>query len=285
MAITTTSVIADTIPTIIEEAQFTAQQKAIMKTLCWNIKKELHKGSTVNIPYWGEASASSLTEGVDMASPTSMSDTNVSITPAEVGCQILYSWKAARDNQEDIARAAGRILGDAMEKKRDQDLLGQLDDASTSIGAGGTATLGQIAAARSILEAVPAPFPYAVVHHPYVLLDLVDVFTPIVPTATYLNAAGGSVADDVLRNYLKGELFGMPVFADGNIDTVSGKGGVFSTGKGGSIILATADEWDVYPEDDASLRATEINCVGEYGVGEYLASWIVELYHDATTPA
>ena len=39
------------------------------------------------------------------------------------------------------------------------------------------------------------------------------------------------------------------------------------------------------PQDDESLRATELNIVGEYAVGEYLAGWIVELYNDASDPA
>jgi len=290
---TTTSVIADTIPTIIEEARFTQMFKAVMASLVWNIPKELHKGSTVNVPYWGTVTAQSLTEGVDMSKPTQMADTLVTITPGEVGAQILVTWKVVRDNQESVIRAAGRILGDAYEKKRDEDLLGELDDGTNSLGSGSTATLGQIAAAVAILEgnAVssggPAPKPYVLVHHPYVLLDFVDVFTPILPVAGTAGhgATPGSLTDGILRNYLKGSLFDVPIISDGNIDTTTCKGGVFSRGQGGSIILANAQEWEILPDDDPSLRATELNVVGEYGVGEYLAGWIVELYHDATTPA
>jgi hypothetical protein len=298
MAITTTSIIADTIPTVIEEARFTSQFRAIMASLCWNIRKKLHEGSTVNVPYWGTVTANTLTDSIDMTNPQSMEDTNVQITPAEVGVQIVVTHKVARDNQEDVIRAAGRILGNAMEVKREKDLLGQLDDATTSLGAAGTTmTLGHIAAAHALLEgnAVssggPAPKPYVVVHHPFTLLDIVDVLTPLLATttATYQGiTAGGGIVDDMLRNYLRGSLFDMPIYSDGNLSIDSSddaKGGVFAKGKGGSIILATADEWDVKPQDDFSLRATELNVVGEYGVGEYLAGWIVELYMDAGTPA
>ncbi len=180
-----------------------------------------------------------------------------------------------------------------MEYKRDYDLLLQLDDATTTLGATSALTMGEIAAARALLSgnAVsaggPAPGPYAVVHHPFTLLDLVDVVTPILPTATYFNVIGSPIADEILRNYTIGRLFGMPIIEDGNIPIASNiaKGGVFATGEGGAIILATADEWSVEPERDASLRATELNIVGEYGVGEYLAGWMVTLCHDAATPA
>ena len=297
MAHTKTSTLTDTIPTVIEEARFTQQFKAVMAGMCWNIKKELHEGSTVNVPYWGIVTAHNLVEGTDMANPQEMEDTNVPITPGEVGCQIVITDKCVRDDQEDVIRAAGRILGEAMEVKRDTDLLAELDDGTNSLGSSSTATMGIVAAARALLSgnAVatggPAPMPYAMVHHPYVLLDLVDVLTPTIPysgsNSSTSQAMPGGMTENVLKNYTIGRLFGMPVVEDGNLTISSSvaKGGVFATGTGGSIILATADEWDIEDERDASLRATELNIVGEYGVGEYLAGWIVELACNAGTPA
>ncbi len=300
MSITTTTELGDTIPTVIEEARHTAQFNAIMAGLVWKITKAKGDGKTVNVPYWGEVTATGLTEGVDMTASATMEDTNVQITPGEVGVKIILTDVLIRDNMNDVKAAAGRILGAAMEKKRDQDLLGQLDDATTSLGSTSTTmTMGAVAAARALVtgnpttSGGPAPPPYACVHHPFTLLDLVDILTPLVPPGTaastsQVQAMGGSVTDEVIRNYGIGRLFGMPIIEDGNLDiatTTSGKGGVFSTGMGGSIILATANEWSVEPERDASLRGWELNVVGEYGVGEYLAGWIVELLMDATTPA
>ena len=301
MAITKSSTLANTLPTILEEARFTHEHAAVMPALCWQIKKKLHDGSTINVPYFGTVTATGLTQGVDMASPTTMADYLVTITPAEVGCQILVTDKLERDNQEDITRAAGRILGDAMARKRDIDLYGQLVDGTTNLGSGTTMTMGQIAAARAILmgNAIatggPAPQPYVVVSHPYTLLDLVDVLTPVVGGVTSVNvqatnvsqAMGGALTEEVLRNYRIGRLFGMDIYECGNATITSNNtaGGCFSAGRGGALILGTAAEWDITPDPDPSLRATELNIVGEYGVGEYLAGWIVELYHDATTPA
>ena len=114
MAVNTTSVLGDTIPTIIEEARYTEQFKEVISNLSWRISKEIHKGSTVNIPYFGTVTANALSEGIDMVNPQSMEDTNVQFTPSEVGAQIVVTDKLVRDNQEDVIRAAGRILGDAM---------------------------------------------------------------------------------------------------------------------------------------------------------------------------
>ena len=298
MAITKTSTaLANTLPTILESARYTQEATAVMSGLAWNIRKKLHDGKTVTIPTFGYVNASALTEGVDMAAPTTMLDTNVVLTPAEVGCQILITDKMERDNQEDVVRAAGRMLGAAMERKRDIDLYNELINGTTNLGSGTTMTMGQIAAARATLKGNiytsggPAPEPYVMVHHPYSLLDIVDVLTPLVSTSAantgYLGTMPGRITENVLRNYRVGRLFGVDIVEDGNatITSANSAGGVFSRGEGGSVILCTALEWDIKPDPDPSLRATELNIVGEYDTGIYDAEWIVEMYIDATAPA
>ena len=294
MAITTDAVLADTIPTVLESARFTEQFTSVMSGLVWRIQKELHDGKNVNIPTFGTVTARNLTEGIDNTVSETMSDSLITITPGEVGCKIILTDKLVRDNNEDVKAAAGRILGNAMEVKRDQDLLGQLANAATTLGAGSTATLGQIAAARAILKGNPvssggpAPGNPIIVHHPYVTLDFVDVMTPLAPIAGTAGTGVGAsnLADEVVRNYGIGRLFGMTYIEDGNIDTTTiantAKGGVFVKD---AFILATANEWSVEPERDASLRATELNITGEYGVGVYIDDWAVTLNHDATLPA
>ena len=303
MAFTTTAELGDTIPTIIEKALLTSQFNAVMAGLSWNKDKRNRAGSTVNIPYFSEVAANVLTEGVDMTTAETMEDTNIQITLNEVGAKIILTDNALEDDQEEVKSVAGRILGQAMEKKRDTDLLSQLADANSSMAGAGTAlTMGHIAAAKALLAGNPtsargpAPLPYVVVIHPFQTLDLVDVLTPItavglgdaIASSVGWQAIGTSFTDDILRNYTIGRLFGMNVVEDGNLtaDTADDiKGGVFSQGEGGAIVLATARDWDVRPERDESLRGWELNCVGRYGVGEYNASWIVGLYSDAQTPA
>jgi hypothetical protein len=293
LAITTDAVLADTLPTILENARFREQFVAEMSALVWKIRKELHDGKNVNIPYWGSVTAGALTEAVDMIASETMSDTLVTITPAEVGCKLILTDKMVRDNNEDVKAAAGRILGDAMEVKRDKDLLDLFSTANTTLGGGSTPTLGQIAAGRAILKGNPtsnggpAPGELAYVLHPYVSLDYVDVFTPLVPIAGSAATFTAGLADDVVRKYGIGRIFGMPVIEDGNITAAAGTchGGMFATGEGGAIILATANEWSVEPERDASLRATELNIVGEYGVGWYNTYWGIDMNSDAATPA
>ena len=294
MANTTTGILSDTIQTVISEARYTEQIKEVISGVCWRITKPLHDGSTINLPYWGTVSANNLSEGIDMVNPQAMEDTNVQFTPGEVGAQIVLTDKVARDNNEDVLRAAGRILGEAMVAKREQDLAGQFADATTDLGGtGSAATLGILAAARanlagnSLANGGPAPMPYGVIHHPYVLLDLVDVLTPTAPGSNSHIAVGSGIAEDALANYTIGRVFGMPVLESANISidsTPDAVGVVLSMGTGGGLVLATANEWGISPERDESLRATELNVVGEYAVGEYLPGWMVSLTNDAAAP-
>jgi len=293
MAVTTDAVMADTVPTVLESARYTSEYMAEMSKLVWNIRKQLHDGKNVNVPVFGTVTARSLTEGVDNVVSETMSDTLVTITPGEVGCKIILTDKLVRDNNEDMKAAAGRLLGNAMEVKRDTDLIGQFTSAGTTLGGGNTGTLGVIAAGRAILKGVavasggPAPGGLVIVQHPYVTLDFVDVFTPVIPAAGTTTAMGSALTDEVIRNYGVGRLFGMPYIEDGNIAAAAGTchGGIFNTGEGSAFILATANEWSVEPERDASLRATELNIVGEYGVGVYEADWAIDLNIDGAVPA
>lgn len=300
MAITRLAELGDTIPTIIEKALLTSQFNAVMAGLSWNKDKRNRPGSTVNIPYFDEVTANVLQEGIDMTGSETMADTNVQITLNEVGAKIILTDNAIEDDQEEVKSIAGKILGQAMEKKRDLDLIEIMDNATTSLaGASTTLTMGHIAAAKALLAGNatsaggPAPMPYVCVIHPFQTLDLVDVLTPVGPVfesaSIGYNTISTAFTDDILRNYTIGRLFGMNILEDGNIPVESGtsdrKGGVFAMGEGGGIVLVTARDWDIRPERDESLRGWELNCVGRYGVGQYKAGWIVELYSDATTPA
>lgn len=292
MAITKVAELGDTVPVIIEKAQLVSQHEAIMAGLCWNKDKRNRAGSTVNIPYFHEVEAAVLTEGIDMTSSETMEDTNVQITLNEVGAKIILTDNAMEDDAEEVRNIAGRILGQAMEKKRDTDLTAVMDLASTAVASSANAlAMGHLAAAKAILagnDSVapnrgPAPLPYVCVLHPFQTLDLVDILTPINSNTSQLST---SFADEVLKNYTIGRLFGMNVLEDAHIAATADarKGGVFAAGEGGAIVLATARDWDIRPERDESLRGWELNCVGRYGVGAYNTYWIVEVFADASTP-
>src|SRR3990167_4208045 len=130
MSITKVEDLGDTIPTIIEEAQFIRQFKAVMRGLAWTIRKG--KGSTVNIPYFSELTANQLQEGIDMTGSETLQDTNVQITPTEKGLKTILTDSVIEDDNEALKRAAGALMGDAYEKKLAQDLFARLRSSLSS---------------------------------------------------------------------------------------------------------------------------------------------------------
>jgi hypothetical protein len=298
LGITSLTQLNDTIPTVISKARFTEMFNFPLAAIVQNIPKGKGKGSTVNVPYWGTLAANTLADGVDMANSETMEDTNVPVTLSEVGLKVILTDNLIEDDQEEVRGVAGTLLGSAMGLKRDQDLWALFDN-GTTLGGGSDLTMGVIAAGRATLQGNPVssggpcPGPYTVCLHPYVTLDLVDVLTPLLPygvvgtsgtALSSMQAPGISLTDEILRQYAIGRLFGMTVIEDGNTPPASNKsyGGIIGPQ---SIILATARNWDVEPQRDASLRAWELNCVGRYGMANYLNAWCVELYTDATAPA
>ena len=283
MAITTSDSIGDVVDTVIAEARRTQMHRTVMEPLVRTYRVPRGAGDRLEIPKFGTVAAGALTEGVDMTNPQTLTTSKVSITPAEVGAQIVLTDRALRTAKEDMARAAGRVLGDAIARKLDKDLLGLLDGFSASLGAAGqNISMGHLRAAVSRLHgaAEPAPQPFHAVLHPYQAHDLA---ADISPTGTYPVPAG--ISQTVLENHWVARAFGVDVFQAGNLTVDASddaKGAVFSKE---ALVLVMFKDWAVERERDASLRAWELNVVADYGLGEYADAWGVEMYFDASTPS
>ena len=282
MAVTTSSSIGHVVDTVIAEARRTQMHRTVMEPLVRTYRVSKGAGDRLEIPKFGTVTAGALVEGTDMTNPQTLTTTKLTITPGEVGAQIVVTDRALCTAREDMSRAAGRVLGDAIAQKLDKDLLGLLDGFSTSLGGAGTnITMGHLRAAVSRLHgaAQPAPKPHFAVLHPYQAHDLA---ADISPTGTYPVPSG--ISQTVLENHWVTRAFGVDVFQAGNLTVDANddaKGGLFSKE---AIVLVVFKDWAVERERDASLRAWELNVVADYGFGEYEDSWGVELLFDAATP-
>ena len=291
MAITTatTGNLADAQRILVGEGRYTAEHAAPMKQLVSLFR--LKKGEKqLSLPQFGQITANALTDAVDMVSDTVLpTETTVTITTSEVGAKIILTDKLVRQMNEDVFRVAGKLLGNAMGRKLDKDLLALLDGFSNALGAAATAiTAGHITAAIAQLKGGlgtgdidPAPDPIYCMLHPHQVRTIMNAIAPV---GTYPLPEGPSA--DILRKYFVTALqgWGIPIFGDGNLTPDSSddaKGGVFSKE---ALYLCWQDEWDVENERDASLRATELVIVADYGVGELRDAYGMEMYFDAAAP-
>lgn len=251
-------------------------------------------------PKISAVTAYDLTEGLDMAQAQQLSDTLITITPTEVGVQVIYTKLAQKTRSESVVNLISRAITDALKKKQDTDGTAQMDNFAVAFGGSGkTLTRGYISAAiaqvRGNTTEISKEQLYCAVH-PFTFNDLVDQLTEGlslsnagVPSSLLEIGAAGTVVGhqrthlDLIQRYGVGSLHGVPILTDANFAIASSlaKGGVFTKR---AVVYAELWGVDVEPEKDGSLRGTEMNGTMCYAYGERTDTWGVELNMGAASP-
>ena len=289
MPVTTAADLDSLIQVIVGEMRFTARHATPMANIVTRVDMPEHRGAPIDLPKMDTLTAVELTEGVDYTSFETVTDTDVSMDPTEVGVFVALTDRSRRRAPAAFEMQVKGEAARAYSYKLDLDLLRQMDSFSTSlIGTGTAAAIGHLSAARSRVKggAEPGQGAVHVVMHAYGIKDILD---DLVPAAS--NAIPAGISDDVSREYLTDsnfvgttKLYGMNVWEDSNIEidaTPDAKGGVFCQN---AIFLAITLEPTPENQRDASLRGDELVVVGEYAIAEWLDAAGVELFHDATAP-
>ena len=259
---------------VIEQARYTAEHNAPMLQLVEKFK--LNKGEKqIDIPKVGQFTATSVGDGVDITDEQDIGMTITTLTTSEVGLKIILTDKLVRQMQEDTMKIVGRQAGDAMARKKDDDLTALFSSLNGGTDLGGADVdmeIGNFAVLINFLRINNVPKPWYVVQHPGALTSFA--------LSTYGFAgnspAGAGVAsgtppqytEGILRDFFSFSLSGVPVFHDGNITPDSAddaRGAVF--GKS-ALAYAESIEYRQETERDASLRANELIWVSDYGVFE-----------------
>lgn len=272
--------------TILAAMRYTAEYSAP----CWNLSTQftLGKGEKqITSPKVGTATVSALTDGVDMTDSQDFSITSVDLTTSEVGAKFILTDKMVRQTTESGWKMAGSLLGDAMARKRDTDVIALFSGLDYSFGADNDnlslwGAMGCVANARKY----KFPNPISFVHNPIVLASLSRSAAGV--GTVYYSGVMAGYPEEKLRNFFKIVLGGVPFIEAGNIDVIasydSGYGAIFS-----KAALAVVESKAPYTERerDASLRGEELVIVADYGCfeldGAYGASCRYEIGALATT--
>ena len=293
MANTTVADLTSIIQVIVAETQFTTRHNTVMRPLVRVLDMPEHKGNPIDRPKMGRLTAGSLTEGEDIASPQTVTDTDISINPLEVGLQSVLTDRMISRAPGGFEMMVATEHARAFAEKFDTDLLGLFsgfsigrDDVGNSLG------VAEIGAGRANIKSAsePGPDPLFVVLHTNHAWDIVDGLIPLVGAAT----PGGldnivfpidGVSNQALMNANIGKLFSMAVFESGLIAVDSNDDAYSAVFSKEALLLVVTDEGSMRPERDESLRATELNYVGEYGFGEWVNSYGYFLRKDAAAPS
>jgi len=248
---------------LIGEARFTAEYNSPNIHLVERHQLG-HGENTYRFLKFGQASMSSLTDGEDMTDSEDFNMTYVDAEPTEVGAKFIITDKLARELKPEAMRIAGRMLGDGMGRKRDEDIIALYASLNNAFGA--TAKyLGNANAAACVSNTRGLKFPNPVyaVHHPNSIGYLGQA-------ASTLGAAWAGMPESfsakALQNFWTGiKISGVMFFEDGNIAAIAGDttgyGAIFSKNAMG-VVESKAPY--TARERDESLRATEIVMVADY---------------------
>jgi len=274
---TTTTTLNDLIPSIIAEAMFVASERSLMRGLVKNYSLGMGSGKTITVPRYPIVTAAGVAEGTDLTN-TAVSTDSAVLTVSEVGIMTTVTDLAAKSSASNVIADVGRLFGDAIARKLDQDLTALF---AGFVGAQGDGTAAITAAdifkavAKLRNASVPADQLFAVVN-PLIAYDLKASLTN-----TYANPNGGLLQNEAMATGYIGMLAGVPIFESANVGHTDGDsiGAVFHRD---ALGLALMQDISIEAQRDASLRATELVATAVYGVGELYDSYGIKLNFDSS---
>jgi len=224
----------------------------------------------VTVPKVGQMTINDLVDGQDIVDEEEIGPTTVDLTSAEVGAKVIVTDKLVRQSQPNVFSMIGRQLGDGMARKKDTDVhaLYSSLNGGTLLGiANAKFNVSNVAAAITYAKANKFGSKLSILHHP----NSVYIFTKsgaITPGATYPVPNGWS--QELLGKFFVGlrPLNGVPIFEDGNLAVDSSDDAVGVIADQGAMVVLESVKTRTERQRDASLRATEVVMVSDYGVFE-----------------
>lgn len=279
MANSTTTTLNDLLPSIVAEAMFQAQEQSIMRNLVKNFTMGQASGKTITVPKYAPITAIDVAEGTDLtvAGEATLSTDSAVLTVSEVGVMATVTDLALRTSASNVVADAGRLMGEAIAKKMDQDLIGEFANLAATIGNATTAM-----SAAQLFEAVAKLRNNGV--------SGADIFCVVNPLAAYDMKANlsntfaghaGDLSNEALRTGYVGTVAGVRIFESANVAHVTGDsiGGIFHRD---ALGLALMQDISIETQRDASLRANELVATAVYGHGVLYDNYGFAMSSDST---
>lgn len=300
--VTGTAQIDAAVDKFLAESRFTLQERpGVVKSSIQHERLPESQGPTVYIPKYGTVSTYALTEGVDMSQAQQITDTVMTITPAEYGGQVVLTDMMLMTVRDEFMRVAGKLLGEGYDRHQDQTLCDDFDNFSVALGSAGTALgVGHVMAAEAgIMYGSPAAgagrggepgqgrlsgiFTPAQIHALRKTLALVP------RTFDGTNYRADLNMKDSVPGKSEG-MFSIPgvnvtIKSDININkdaSDDAKAAVLAERAWIFVELGPGPKAE--KERNASLRAWEINYVGRWARSEYSDAWGREMLFDSVSP-
>ena len=283
MAGSTTTTLNDLLPQIIQESMFVASERSIMRGLVKNYTLAPAQGTHVNVPIYPVQTAAAVTEGNEVTN-TAVSTNTAQLTITPVAIRTLLTDLARTSAASNVVADLGRLFGEAVARKMDQDLCALFGSFAAGYG-----NFTQVITAADIFKAVATLKANAVptegmvcVLHPEVAYDLKAALTTSGNTPFTMGAYGEN-ANEAMRTGFVGMLAGIPVYETSNIvDTGTPgdyAGAVFQRD---ALGLGMIGDIAIETQRRAAFLGDDIVCSAYYGVGELQDSYGRHLKFDSS---
>jgi N4-gp56 family major capsid protein len=270
MAGSTSVTLNDLMPQVIQEALFVASERSIMRGLVRNYNVAPGAGKTINVPIYPVQTAAAVTEGNEVSNTEVATDT-AQLTVSQVGIRTLVTDLAVNAASSNVVADLGRLFGEAIARKMDQDLISNFASFTTNTVGSTSTTITPALLMQAITKlknsAVPTDGVVAVLH-PAIAYDLKSALTTQGNTAFGANGTSNDIANEAMMEGYVGRLFGIPVYETSNFSNTGAAGdfvgGIFHRD---ALGLAMMRDIQIETQRRASFLGSDVVCSAMYGHG------------------
>src|SRR3990167_5598471 len=174
---TTTNILDASLETVVASARSRREYDAVVPQLIDRVDLDPNTGTSWREILFEQLNAQAVTEETILDNPQQFADSALTITPQLVQIQTFISDKVERNLSKKALAQMGKLAGEAMMRKRDEDMLTAMDG-STQMGTANTPiTSGDVASARYNITSnttEPGPMPVSGVFHGFCIKDFYD---------------------------------------------------------------------------------------------------------------
>lgn len=285
---TSNSTLSHLISPIVQEALFVASERSIMRGLVRNYTVPANNGKTYQIPKYAAQSAISVSETDDLAG--SAGDVQVStavsnITLSEIGIMTVLTDMARNTSESNVIADLGKLFGEAIARKMDQDLIALFSGFSTGLNTTQVGSYAELAVAdlfkaSATLKNAAVPGPYYGVFSPKAIYNLKSSLTN-----TFVNPNAGVLQNQAMVEGYVGRIAGIDIYETANVgvSTAESAGlainGVFSRD---ALGIAIMQDLKIATQRQESKRADDVVATAVYGVAELHDTYGVKIFADNT---
>jgi len=283
---TTTGSLSDSIDVIQASARSRRQYDGVMPQLVDRVELDANSGTAWREILIANLSAQAVTENTVLDNPQQYDDSAITITPEMIQIQTFISDKSKRNINNKVLAQMGKMPGEAMMRKKDEDGL-TAADASSQMGAAGTPVqTGDVAAARYIITSnatEPGALPIAGVFHGFCIKDFYDEL--VAGVGTYPVPEGSTAT--VFQSAFTLPIANVSIHEDGNITINSAsdaKNFVFSK-SAWLLVEGMTIRTERERKPNIGGGGDNLFMTDEFAYGLRSANWTREIIGDATAPA